>query len=180
MARFQQSSSWTRAETLILGDTRGPGGTRPRGPARTRPEAPAWQDSRSGGPRAGPGRVHAIGLVHVSARAADAPSWQAAPTVSRAERAEPVGGAVAGGGDAPCRQPSLPGTRNGQPERQPQAVARSPGLRSRAPLRPAHSRPPQPRTASGLHDNTRTKPRPSTPPRCWDSEGRGCVIQRWS
>lgn len=132
MARFQQSSSWTRAETLIQGDTRGPGGTRPRGPARTRPEALAWQDSRSGGPRAGLGRVHAIGLVHVSARAADAPSWQAAPTVSRAERAEPVGGAVVGGGDPRVRAGTLPADSRAYPE--PGTVSPRGSLRqSRAP-----------------------------------------------
>lgn len=132
MARFQKSSSWTRAETLIQGDTRGPGETRPRAPARTRTEALAWRDSRSGGPRAGPGRVHAIGLVNVSARAADAPSWQAAPTVSRAERAEPGGGAVAGGGDPRVGAGTLPADSRAYPE--PGTVSPRGSLRpSRAP-----------------------------------------------
>lgn len=144
-----------------------------------------------------PGRTHAL-AAHAPGSAASTPSaWctslRGPRTLPRGRPRRPLAGlsgrsrwavrsweaGTLASGRGRSLQTAEP-TRNGQPERQPQAVARSPGLRSRAPLRQAHSRPPQSRTASGLHDNTRTKPRPSTPPRCWDSEGRDCVIQRWS
>lgn len=76
------------------GDTRGPG-------RHAHARLPALR------PR-GPAASTAIGLVRGSARAADAPSWQAAPTVSRAERAEPGGGAAAGGGDPRVGAGTLP------------------------------------------------------------------------
>lgn len=185
LARFQKSSSWTRAETLIQGDTRGPGG-----------HAHACLPAR--GLKHPPGGSHALAAHAWGPAVSKTPAWCAAlrgpRTLPRGRPLRPLAG-LSGrsrgrcgcrrrgpsrrGGDAPCRHPNLPGTRNGQPERQPQAVARSPGLRPGAPLRLAHSRPPQRRTASGLHDNTQPKPRPATPPQRWDSEGSGCIIQRW-
>lgn len=66
----------------------GPGGT----PTRSYPHldpSTRLADLKLWRPTRGYRCVHAIRLVRGSARAAYAPSWQAAPTVSRAERAEP-------------------------------------------------------------------------------------------
>lgn len=91
----------------------GPGDTPTCLPARGPQHPPGGPQALAAHARA-PGCIHAIGLVRGCARAADAPSWQASPTVSRAERAEPgavrpreAGTHASGRGRSP-QNPGLP------------------------------------------------------------------------
>lgn len=170
LARFQKSSSWTRAETLMPGTRVGQGDTPTRAcphsdrGALLRPPPSAWCAALRG-PRTLPRGRPRRPLAGLSGR-------------SRGAVRPREAGTRASGRGRSLKSSGLPRTRNGQPERQPQAAARSPGLRFRVPISLARSRPLQQPTASGLHDNTQPKTLPATPPGAGTPREADYVIQR--